>query len=315
MEPATFLVYGMQASWYTGKIRPYLRYKGIRFVEKLPTAFTWYVTIKRRCGDSTMPVLVTPEGEWLQDTSIIIERLEDRFPEPAVVPREPVQRFVAHLIELWADEFWQASGLYTRWKDPANYPAWADEIGRAFAPGLPGFVQRRVAGVPARQMRAYLPTLGASPEQVPLLERWTERQLDALDAHFATLPFLLGTRPAIADFGLMGPLAGHLYFDVGSRRSYLEPRPHVYAWVRRMNDLTPRQGEFSGDDGIPGTLTPVLRSIFDEMVPYLAGATDHVRELYSRLAPGERLPRLCGLVEFPLAADATAGHACPTRCG
>src|SRR5262245_18508581 len=124
MMSGRFTLYGMKVTWYTAKLRPYLRYKGIDFVERLPSLLTYGVTIKRRFGNPTIPVLVTPEGEWLQGTSIIIERLEQRFPVAPVVPREQLQRFAAHLIELWGDEFWHSTGMHTRWSYPENRPAW-----------------------------------------------------------------------------------------------------------------------------------------------------------------------------------------------
>lgn len=307
-----FKLYGMYLSWYTDKLRPYLQFKGIAFDEQVPSMYTFYRSIKKACGNPTLPVLVTPEGEWLQDTSIIIERLEQRFPTAPVVPREPVQRFAAHLIELWGDEFWQSSAMYTRWSFyPENYPVWEEEAMRAFAPGLPRVLQRRIAQVPATRMRNYLPRLGCTARQNPLLERWTVQQCEALDAHFAEHPFVFGSRPSIADFGLLGPLYGHLGRDVRSSRVYLDPCPHLSAWIRRMNALRPGTGTFLEQDQIPGTLAPVFGSIFQEMVPYMAENVKYVNSLLPTLQAGERLPRFEGEVTFPLAGGTFSRAASP----
>jgi len=40
----------------------------------------------------------------------------------------------------------------------------------------------------------------------PILEESYQLILDALDRHVRTVPFLFGSRPSLADFGLYGPL-------------------------------------------------------------------------------------------------------------
>lgn len=308
-----YTLYGMQLSWYTAKLRPYLRFKGIRFRERLPSIYTFHHTIKKFCGNSTVPVLITPEGEWLQDTSIIIERMEQRHVRQPVMPRAPVQRFLAGLIEVWGDEFWQTPAMHTRWYFyPRNYARWEAEAMEAFAPGLPSFVQRPIVRkLGARRMLSYLDVLGCTASQNGVIERWTHDQCRGLDAHFARHPFLFGTRPSIADFGVLGPLYGHLGRDERSQQVYLADCPHLRAWIARMNALQPCEGEFLADDAIPATLTPIIRSLFDEMVPYLAASVARVNTLLSTLPAGARLPRFEGEVEFPFADGRLRRACCP----
>src|ERR1044071_124917 len=100
-----YLLYAWPLSYYSGKARAYLRYKAIPHVEK-PVRMWTYKTIKQRSGAHVMPVVVTPEGEWLQDTSFIMDRLEQRFPEAPVLPATPRQKLAALILEAWGDEFW-----------------------------------------------------------------------------------------------------------------------------------------------------------------------------------------------------------------
>jgi glutathione S-transferase len=88
---APYILYGWHLSYFTGKARCYLRYKKIPFIEKPVDFYTLTRRIKRHTGAVVMPVVVTPEGEWLQDTSLIIDRLEERFPAKSVVPMRPIQ--------------------------------------------------------------------------------------------------------------------------------------------------------------------------------------------------------------------------------
>jgi glutathione S-transferase len=298
-----YFLYSMQLSWYSAKVRPYLRYRRLPFDERTPTFREYNVEIKRRVGHAVVPVVITPEGEWLQDSSVILERLDQRFPGEPIIPATPRQRFASYLLELWADEFWLPAGVHARWSFPENYPKWRDELSAAFAPGWPRMLQR-VFPLTLRQfMRRVNLQVGATPEQRPLIERWMDRQLDALERHFAVHPWVFGQRPSLADFSLAGPLCGHLCYDEASCERWIRPRPHLHAWSRRMWTGVPEAaGPYIVDDAIPGTLQPALESAVREMTPCLEGTAALIRGLAN--GPGGHLPRFVGPVSFPY-ADST----------
>lgn len=72
-ETDRFTMYGAGFSLYSGKLRSYLRKKGIPFVEKSPSVLTYRRFIVPCTGVRFIPVLHTPEDEVLQDTTVIIE--------------------------------------------------------------------------------------------------------------------------------------------------------------------------------------------------------------------------------------------------
>ena len=78
--------YASEISYFSGKVRPALRQKGIFFVEHLPTPAAYRDVILPRTGLGFIPIVVTPEDETWQDTSEILDALERRHPEPALVP-------------------------------------------------------------------------------------------------------------------------------------------------------------------------------------------------------------------------------------
>ena len=132
----SYTLYGWEVSYYTGKVRSYLRFKGIPFVEVAPNIFNYYVTLRRKTGVVAIPVVCTPEGEWWQDSSDIIDRLEARFPAPSILPATSVQRFAAYLFELWGDEFWLPTGLITRWCHlDENYAFLEQDVADNLLPG------------------------------------------------------------------------------------------------------------------------------------------------------------------------------------
>jgi glutathione S-transferase len=296
-----YVMHGWHLSYFSGKTRAYLRYKGVPFEDKAVDALTLLWKIPRKTGAAVMPVVVTPEGQWLQDTTDIAEALEQRFPEAPVTPATPRQRIAAMLLEAWADEWWIPVAMHYRWIYPENFRLFQRDAGDGLLPWFPRPVKDRLASFVADKMRGYLPAVGVVPEQRAVMERWTEDMLDALEKHFAVMPFLFGTRPSVADFGLIGPMYGHLGRDPWPKQHLVEPRPHLKAWIARMNQPQVRGGEFLAGDAIPETLQPLLDAVFREFYPMVAGIRDEVRLALKTLKPGRsRLPRALGMIDFPM---------------
>lgn len=296
--------YAWDLSFYSGKTRAYLRYKGIPHVEK--TIRLWDMArIQREVGAQVMPVVVTPEGEWLQDTSHIIDRLEYRFPMAPIVPSGPRQKVAGFLLEAWGDEFWAASAMHYRWNFAENYAAFFRiQGGDNLLPFAPRFIKNLVVDQVAGKLRGFLKGLGVVPAQLPLIEQWTESMLDVLETHFAAHPYLLGSKPSLGDFGLIGPLYAHLGRDPYPARELIAKRPHLAQWVHRMQQPgQPRGGTFLPNDEVPATLAPVFRSIFGEFWPQLTATLAAVQRTHASAPAARTFKRLMDPIEIPLAGQ------------
>src|SRR5258707_5520834 len=82
-----FRFYGSEVSYFTGKVRPALRFKRLPHAEVLATPRVYREVIRPRTRLDFIPIVVTPEDETWQDTSAILAALEVRFPEPSLYPR------------------------------------------------------------------------------------------------------------------------------------------------------------------------------------------------------------------------------------
>ena len=315
MKPYT--LYGWHLSYFTGKVLCYLRYKQAPFVLQPVNLYTLTQRIKRETGAVVMPVMVTPQGRWIQDSSVIIDHIETLHPAPSIIPGTPVQRFAAYLIEAWGDEWWVPIAMHTRWSHPENYALFEHDAGRALLPHWPGFIQRRAVRFIAQRLRRMLPSVGVRAEQFGVMDAWTEHMLDLLDAHLAQLPFLLGGRPTLADFGLVGTMYGHLGRDPWPARELIAKRAHLRAWLDRMAaPAAPTRGApLFPDDRIAPTLLPVLRAICTEFLPLIVGINEQVKARLPSLPPGKALPRSLKDVECRWAAGAFAAPRSRTRCG
>ncbi len=263
------LLYGAEFSLYSGKARSYLRYKRIPFDEVISSLRVYRQTIIPETGVRFVPVVRTPAGEFLQDTSHIIDSLELAFAERPVIPTSPCQRLASLLFELYGDEWLLLPAMHYRWNHD-NFPFIYEEFGRTLFPALPGFLQRMLGRRVAARFRRFLPILGITADNGLAIEDWYENDfLQALNQHFAEHDFLFGSHPTVGDFGLVGPLYAHLYRDPYPGSVMRESAPEVAAWVARMNNAGDCDGELLADDKIPETLTPILKRMFREHWPVL----------------------------------------------
>jgi glutathione S-transferase len=273
----TYILWGGPLSLYTGKARSYLIKKRIPYREFFPTHAVFQTKILPALGFFAVPVLEAPDGSIIQDTSDIIEHLEEKFPEPRLNPSTPVQRTVASLIGAFGSEGLLKPGMHYRWSYLAQQENFLRaEFGRC-ASASRDLAQRVAVAAPFMQaMQAHLPRLGINSETIPAIERSYEELLDILDAHFMMHPYVLGGRPSDPDFGLMAPLFAHLARDPYPSALMKSRAPNVFRWTERMNLPDLFDGEFADteacyppDDAIPQTAEPLLAHIFKDWGPEL----------------------------------------------
>jgi hypothetical protein len=108
----------------------------------------------------------------------------------------------------------------------------------------------------AERMTGRLGFVGSNPTTRPLIEASFKRALEILDKHLAARPYVLGGRPAMADFGLWGQFY-EAATDPTPGALMRASAPHVMAWVQRM--LAPKaEGPFEPWSALAAGLTPLL---------------------------------------------------------
>jgi len=291
-------LYAAPLSLYSGKARAYLRWTGIPFEEVLSTPQVYQEVIVPHVGLPIIPVIRDADGAIVQDTTEIIDHLEPRSPAPSVYPDTPRQRLAALLLELYGDEWLVIPAMHYRW---AYNEDWVyGEFGAVAAPDAPEDRRKAIGQGLGARFKGFLPALGITPETVPAIEASYEALLGELEAHFARYPYLLGARPSIGDFGLIGPLYAHLYRDPASGALMKRRAPAVAAWVERMHQPpAPGSGDFLPDDAIPETLLQVLRRQMREQLPVLADTAARFAD-WAAAHPDADIPRSIGFHDFTL---------------
>ena len=295
-----YRLYGTDFSLYTGKVRSYLLKKGIPFKEVHATARVYKRFIIPRTGVTYIPVLQTPEDEVIQDTTDIIDSLEQRHPEPSIYPETPKQRLVSLLLETYGDEWLVIPAMHYRWNFPkVNQPFIFRKFGSVVAPALPAFLRGWVGKRVGNKFKGFVPMLGITEKTIPAIEKSYTDLLADLNTHFEDHDYLMGGRPSIADFGLMGPLYAHLYHDPYPGELMRRTAPAVAAWVERMNSEEPATGDFLAGDEIAATLMPILQRMAHEQLPVLLD-TDRQLAHWREQNPGAKIPRSIGEHEFAI---------------
>lgn len=283
--------HAFEVSYFSAKVRPALRYKRLRYDEVRADVRE----IQRRTGLGFVPILVTPEDETWQDSTVIYDRLEARHPDPPLFPPTPLQCLAAHLVELYVDEFALLPAMHYRWGSELG-----ERTARARFGAMMGSVE--LGDRAAKRMAAARLALGATDATAPAIEAHTRDLLDALSTHFEANAHLLGDRLSFADCALMGPLYGHFFNDLVSRRLLLETAIPVVGWIERCNVPDPdHKADWPPDDALSATLLECLGVMGRDAVPILIDGLRAFEDWADgRAADDRRPPRAVGRFESRL---------------
>lgn len=289
-----FRFYASEVSYFSGKVRPALRYKRVPYVEVLPTPAAYRDTIVPRTGLAMIPIIVTPEDETWQDSSDILDALERRFPTPPLYPDTPVQRMASYLVEMYVDEFLILPALHYRWSYPESEAKARGDFAAATG-------DAEAANTFADLVKGFVQPLGVQPDTIPAIEAHTRALFDGLSAHLQEHPYVHGDRPSLADCALMGPLYAHLYLDAAPGRLLRETAPRVCHWIERMNHPDPESfGDWLPNDELAPPLRVLLELIGRDAVPLILASMRAFEAWADGHASAEALPRIVGSHETAL---------------
>ena len=309
------VLYAMRSSLYSAKARSYLVKQRIDYIERPPGDPRYGEQVVPEIGRWILPVLQTDDGRLIQDTADIFDFLDQLVPvERSANPPLGVQRVVSDLFALFGSEGLMRPALHFRWNfDDLNMPFVAEDFGRGlflpiggnedvkstfnFGPDLATANQAEaraeVSNFAAQRMRKLTVELGVTPETIPEIERSYSEFLALFAAHLETAPYLLGGRPTLGDFSLIGPLYAHLARDAAPAMIMRREAWPVWRWVERMNSPIADTGEYGdvpdelfADDSVPATLRALLEYVGAEFADDLIA---HVQFIDQWLADNDEV--------------------------
>jgi len=175
---------------------------------------------------------VDPKQRCLRDSTCIIEHLGSN-----VIPMDPFQRFVAFVMDDFADEYLWRPAMYSRWSPDFDSRSMGMRWTYEFARDDPWYVPMVIRPFVLKWRQKFFSVIGEgiyTEEQHAAVQRQYLEVLDALNTILETSPYLMGEKPSIVDFAFTGPFFRHFYSDPSPRKIMEQRAPNVVEWIGRM---------------------------------------------------------------------------------
>jgi glutathione S-transferase len=261
-----YKVVGSLASPFSVKMRAIFRYRRIPHIWYLPRGAIAEAT--KHVRPPIIPKVHYPEEAddiWHVDSSPMAYALEARHAKRSIIPPDPVQAVLAHILEDFGDEWGTKMMFHYRWQDK-DKGGDRDRIG--WWMGYPGAGPSSDEEL-ANQTREFFewqiplwPVAGIEPGNVPLIEEMYRRITAAWEDVLREQEFLFGSRPSLGDFGFYGQLY-QCMMNPASGEIMRENCMRLPAWLDLMDDAGGVEGEWVDPD------TPLIKGVKDLL--WLAG--------------------------------------------
>jgi len=223
-----------------------------------------------------LPIVLFPDGVPWTDSTPMIHELETRHEGRSVLPPSPGERFLARLIEDFADEWLPLPLMAFRWTSDEDVTfcarrqmhGWLGAVSEAeLAAGMERFTIRQ------QKVRT---ALGAgNPAATEVFHRQYLELLGILEAGLAQQLFLFGDRPSIADFALYGMLS-QFVIDPTAARILREHAVRLFQWTQYMDDLSGHDGNWSTDREPGDTVRALVKLAGRSLLPMLVAVSEAV---------------------------------------
>ena len=252
-----YRLFGAELSPYSVKVRSYFRYKNLPF-EWLRRSPATEAEFRAHAKVPLIPLVITPEGQGIGDSTPIIEHFEARVPLNTLSTGDPVADFISALIEEYADEWMNKAMFHYRWTYEPDRKSGAERIARMMlGDEAPAEQLEGAAKMIRERMVPRLRFVGSHDGTREQIERSYRRVVDIVERHLVSRPYLFGARPTLADFGLWGQLY-ELWSDPTPGALMKSGSPRTCAYVERM--LNPKaEGPFEKWSSLEPTLMPLLK--------------------------------------------------------
>ncbi|MGD9881951.1 MAG: glutathione S-transferase N-terminal domain-containing protein [Reyranella sp.] len=271
-----YTLHGFDPSPYSVKMRALLRYRRIPFVwDALGSPRDVAVAAGL---PPVIPVLRFPDGRLMNDSTPLAWALEREHAGRSVIPGDAVLAFLSDLLEDFGDEWVTKMMFHYRWyyaQDRAFAQTWIvssrdptmEERKRQLAMQM--FNDRQVGR---------MALVGCTEQNRPVIEESYRFVLDTLDRHVRSLPYLLGSRPCLGDFGLYGQLQ-ILSVDPTPAAEMRSRAPDLFCWLMRLDDASGIEGQWIDTAApLPEAVVALLRHMGQTYLPFLAANARAVQD-------------------------------------
>jgi glutathione S-transferase len=225
------VLHQFEISPFCDKVRRILHVKRIPYeVREVPPSRA--LTDVRRVNRIGKLPAIEDEGRVIADSTDIAHYLEQRFPDPPLLPKHPLERALVHVLEDWADESLYYYEMTLRFGLAHNR--------RRFLPELtkfdPAWFQRIAPVLTPILFRHQTRTQGIGRKPREMLVRDVERHAAAIEGLVGDGEWLVGASLTLADIAVFAQMFCIRASDEGAE--IVRARPRVGAWMDRVDAAT-----------------------------------------------------------------------------
>ena len=280
---------GGPGSPYSLKMRAILRYRRLPHHWIVPNGYIGSGGELREAGKRVIPVLQFPDGGYWADSTPLAYELEKRHPgDRSIIPVDPGQAFLSHLIEDMADELLVTAMFDLRWGSVVDQDFCARrQLSGWMSPVPASTLEQRMAKFTERQTgwRAVL----VQGDNHSILMDLYQRVLAVMESMLDTSLFMFGGRPSLADFGLYAQLC-QCAVDPSASVIMRASAPRTFQWTQTLDDCSGIDGEWAPADQPSPAVKAMLQLVGEFYLPFLlahATAMAHGEETFT-VPIGER---------------------------
>jgi glutathione S-transferase len=266
--PETYRLLGGPGSPYSMKLRAILRYRRLPHVWLIPNGYLSSGGELKEAGKSMIPVLQYPDGSYWADSTPLAYALEARHPaNRSIMPPDPGQAFISHLIEDFADELLVAAMFDMRWGPDLDQRFCAvRQLSGWMSPVANDLLLSRVAQFTQRQstQRAKL----VQGDNHGILIELYNKVLALVEGMLEHTAFLFGGRPSLGDFGLYGQLV-QCAIDPSASAIMRRDAIRTFQWTQLLDDASGVEGEWLAPEDCGHALEGLLELIGSMYLPFL----------------------------------------------
>lgn len=234
-------LYQYATSPFCEKVRRALAFKGLDYeiheVERF--APEKYVDIS---PVGKYPV-IDHDGTKVFDSTDIVEYLDASFPDEPLLPSDPMQAALAHVIEDWADEslYFYEMTMRLAWQHNLE-----KRVVHEFVATVPGLTVEQAVPLIVKTVGDKVAEQGIGKKPVGAVVRDAERHFAALDGMLEANEWLAGDRLSVADIAVAPQIRALLYAE--EVVPFADARPRIGDWLERVDEVAPDRTAIS--DGL-----------------------------------------------------------------
>ena len=267
------------------KVRTYLRWRNIPFLEKPATELVLRSEVRPRLRRIDVPLLIAADQRAWSDSRVIVDAVDSNHAGFPMRPDDDATDIEAAAIEAWLDQLVAPAASFWLWARDGEkagerlaMTAWPDRANPA---------RERRARMARQQIGCRFRKMGYREEDLPAIETRLDDILGMAEAVLGDTPFLFGGNPTLADCSLHAVVLTLTGAAEGQR--FIRERPALQAWLLRMaGPIDPQRGTLKGSGPIPTPLSFLLDRAVTEFVPVGVRATSVVAE-WGEANPGQQV--------------------------